>query len=124
MDVTVMELLIGFFGTVMVGLFIILMRGFRSELREIHVEQRDTRVELRTMSTKLVDMEKTFNGRLVGMEKTFNERFTGMEKSLVRIEATQVEHGKQLDRMADQGERIAVLEGAVGIGVGAVGISA
>ena len=30
-----------------------------------------------------------------------------------RIEATQVQHSKQLDRMADQGERIAYLEGAL-----------
>ena len=31
----------------------------------------------------------------------------------MRIEVTLEAHGKQLERMADQGERIATLEGAV-----------
>ena len=33
------------------------------------------------------------------------------EDSLARIETTLAEHGRLLDRMADQGERIAALEG-------------
>ena len=35
-----------------------------------------------------------------------------VKQSLARVEATLAEHGRQLDRMADQGERIAALEGA------------
>ena len=34
-----------------------------------------------------------------------------VEDSLARVETTLSEHGRLLDRMADQGERIAALEG-------------
>ena len=38
-------------------------------------------------------------------------RLGSAEDSLARIETTLAEHGRLLDRMADQGERIAALEG-------------
>ena len=38
---------------------------------------------------------------------------TQVEESLARIEATQEMHSRQLERMADHGERIAALEGAI-----------
>ena len=37
----------------------------------------------------------------------------GIDGKLARIETTQEEHGRQLERIADHGERIAALEGAV-----------
>ena len=37
----------------------------------------------------------------------------GIDVRLARIETTQEEHGRQLARIADHGERIAALEGAV-----------
>ena len=40
-------------------------------------------------------------------------RLTGIDGRLARIETTQEEHGRQLARIADHGERIAALDGAV-----------
>ena len=48
------------------------------------------------------------NGNLADVKSDLAD----VNKSLVRIETTQKEHGRRLDRMADQGERIATLEGA------------
>ncbi len=54
------------------------------------------------------------------MESGVGERFDkvdthlgGIDVRLARIETTQEEHGRQLARIADHGERIAALEGAV-----------
>ena len=40
-------------------------------------------------------------------------RLGRVEESLVRIETVQEEHGRKLDGIADHGERISTLEGAV-----------
>ena len=39
-------------------------------------------------------------------------RLAGIDGKLARIETTQEEHGRQLGRIADHGERTAALEGA------------
>lgn len=50
----------------------------------------------------------------IGSEiRQLRDAVTENRGSLARIEATQAAHGKQLERMADQGERIATLEGAI-----------
>ena len=51
-----------------------------------------------------------------GLEARFDKADThlgGIDVRLARIETTQEEHGRQLERIADHGERIAALEGAV-----------
>lgn len=44
--------------------------------------------------------------------RVLSDRIGGIEERLVRMEATQEEHGRLLAGIADHGERIAALEGA------------
>ena len=78
----------------LIALLGFVLQGIRSELRSglesLHIELGGVKQDV------------------AGVKKDLAEA----NKSLVRIETTLIEHGRQLERMADQGERIAALEGA------------
>ena len=61
-----------------------------------------------------VDARSEKQGTDIGSEiRQLRESVTGNKESLARIETTLAAQGRQLERMADQGERIAALEGAI-----------
>ncbi|MCY3953705.1 MAG: hypothetical protein OXG55_01065 [bacterium] len=50
--------------------------------------------------------------RIDKVESSLSSSLLSIHQSLARIETTLEEHGRQLERMADHGERIAALESA------------
>lgn len=71
---------------------------------------------LRGLRTDVAGVETRLDKRFDKVDERFVKvegDITRITESLVRIEVTLDAHGKQLERMADQGEGIATLEGAV-----------
>ena len=71
---------------------------------------------LRGLRTDVAGVETRLDKRFDNVDERFVKvegDITRITESLVRIEVTLDAHGKQLERMADQGEGIATLEGAV-----------
>ena len=84
MNTAVISSIIGTVGAAFVAVLVFFLQGLREDIRALG--GRLDRVELRL---------GTIDGRLE------------------RIETVQQEHGRKLDGLADHGERIAALEGAV-----------
>ncbi len=87
----------------------------RFEKFETAVDARFDRVDARFEKFETaVDARSEKQGTDIGSEiRQLRESVTGNKESLARIETTLAAQGRQLERMADQGERIAALEGAI-----------
>ncbi len=87
----------------------------RFEKFQATVEGRFDRVDARFEKFETaVDARSEKQGTDIGSEiRQLRESVTGNKESLARIETTLAAQGRQLERMADQGERIAALEGAI-----------
>ena len=82
---------------------------------ETAVDARFDRVDARFEKFETaVDARSEKQGTDIGSEiRQLRESVTGNKETLARIETTLAAQGRQLERMADQGERIAALEGAI-----------
>ena len=88
MNTAVISSIIGTVGAAFIAVLIFYLQGLRDDIR--------------ALGTRLSE-------RIDGVES----RLGGIEERLVRIETVQEEHGRKLDGIADHGERISALEGAV-----------
>ena len=84
MNTAVISSIIGTVGAAFIAVLIFYLQGLRDDIRAVGV-------------------------RIDGVESRLGQ----VEESLVRIETVQEEHGRKLDGLADHGERISALEGAV-----------
>ena len=62
---------------------------------------------------RMETMESSLRSDLGGRIDAVESRLGRVEESLTRIETVQEEHGRKLDGIAEHGERISALEGAV-----------
>ena len=65
------------------------------------------------LGARIDKVESGLESRLGARIDKVETHLAGIDGKLARIETTQEEHGRQLERIADHGERIAALEGAV-----------
>ena len=88
MNTAVISSIIGTVGAAFIAVLIFYLQGLRDDVRAL---------------------ETRLGERIGGVESRLGQ----VEESLVRIETVQEEHGRKLDGLADHGERISALEGAV-----------
>ena len=95
MNTAIVSSIIGTVGAAFIAVLVFFLRALRDDIRAV-------------------------GARIDKVESGVGERFDkvdthlgGIDVRLARIETTQEEHGRQLARIADHGERIAALEGAV-----------
>ena len=100
--VAILAPVIGVIGAAGVSVLTLYLRGLRTDVAGV-----ETRLDKRF--DKVDERFDNVDERFVKVEGDI----TRITESLVRIEVTLDAHGKQLERMADQGEGIATLEGAV-----------
>lgn len=84
MNTAIVSSIIGTVGAGFIAVLVFYLQGLRDDIRAV-----GTRID--------------------GVES----RLGRVEESLMRIETVQKEHGRKLDGIADHGERISALEGAV-----------
>jgi len=132
MNTAIVSSIIGTVGAGLIAVLVFYLQGLRDDIRalESRLGERIGGVD-KTLGERIGEVEKTLGERIGGVDKTLGERIGGVEKTLgeriggvesrlggieerlVRIEAVQEEHGRKLDGIADHGERISALEGAV-----------
>lgn len=88
MNTAVISSIIGTVGAAFIAVLVFYLQGLLDDIRAL---------------------ETRLGTRINGVES----RLGRVEESLVRIETVQEEHGRKLDGIADHGERISALEGAV-----------
>ena len=88
MNTAVISSIIGTVGAALIAVLTLHLRGLRDDIRAV-------------------------GARIDGVESRLDSRLSRVEESLTRIETVQKEHGRKLDGLADHGERISALEGAV-----------
>lgn len=95
MNTAIVSSIIGTVGAGFIAVLVVYLQGLRDDIRAVHAR---------------IDKLGLGLGDRIG---EVGSRLGGIEERLVRMEATQEEHGRLLAGMADHGERIAALEGAV-----------
>ena len=117
MDLVLEAAVLGGLMTVLGTILAFMLRALRSEIGavESRLGERFDRVDARFKKFETaVDARFEKQGTDIGSEiRQLRESVTGNKESLARIETTLAAQGRQLERMADQGERIAALEGAI-----------
>ena len=132
MNTAVISSIIGTVGAAFIAVLIFYLQGLRDDVRalETRLGERIGGVET-SLGERIGGVETSLGERIGGVETRLGERIGGVETSLgeriggvetrlgrveeilVRIETVQEEHGRKLDGIADHGERISALEGAV-----------
>ena len=121
MNTAVISSIIGTVGAAFIAVLIFYLQGLRDDVRalETRLGERIGGVET-SLGERIGGVETRLGERIGGVETRLGERIGGVEtrlgrveESLVRIETVQEEHGRKLDGIADHGERISALEGAV-----------
>ena len=112
-------------GAGLIALLGFVLQGIRSELRSglaaVRTELTGVKDDLTSVKSDVADVKsdvanlKSDVADLKSDVATVKDDMAVVKESLVRIETTQIEHGRRLDRMANQGERIATLEGALAV---------
>ena len=128
MDLVLEAAVLGGLMTVLGTILAFMLRALRSEIGAVEsrlgerfdrvddrFEKFETAVDARFKKFETaVDARFEKQGTDIGSEiRQLRESVTGNKESLARIETTLAAQGRQLERMADQGERIAALEGAI-----------
>ncbi len=99
MDSAIVASIIGTLGAAFITVLIYFLLSLRDGIRAV-----DARID---------KMGSGLESRLGARIDKVESRLTTIDEKLVRIEATQEEHGRLLVGMAGHGERIAAVEGAV-----------
>ena len=99
MNTAIVSSLIGTVGAGFIAVLVFFLQALRDDIRAV--------------GTRIDKVETGLESRLGARIDKVETRLTGIDGSLARIEVTQEEHGRQLARIADHGERIAALEGTV-----------
>ena len=102
MNTAVISSIIGTVGAGFIAVLVFYLQGLRDDIRAL-----ETRLGER------IDGETGLRAELGGRLDTVESRLGAIDGKLARIETVQQEHGRKLDGIADHGERISALEGAV-----------
>ena len=128
MNTAVISSIIGTVGAAFIAVLIFYLQGLRDDVRalETRLGERIGGVETRLgeridgesglkaeLGGRLDKVESGLKAELGGRLDKVESRLTAIDGKLARIEAVQQEHGRKLDGLADHGERISALEGAV-----------
>lgn len=129
MNTAIVSSLIGTVGAAFIAVLVFFLQGLRDDIRAVGARidrlESGLRSELGGRIDRLASglrselggridkVESGLRAELGGRLDSVESRLTAIDGKLARIEATQVEHGRLLVGMADHGERIAALEGAV-----------
>ena len=103
MNTAVISSIIGTVGAAFIAVLIFYLQGLRDDIRAL-----ETR-----LGERIGGVESGLRAELGGRLDKVESRLGRVEESLVRIETVQEKHGRKLDGIADHGERISALEGAV-----------
>ena len=114
MNTAVVSSIIGTVGAGLIAVLILYLQSLRDDIRALGVRIDGMESGLRTELGERIDgmgssLRTELGERIDGVES----KLAGIEERLVRIETIQEEHGRTLDAIADHGERISALEGAV-----------
>ena len=128
MNTAIVSSIIGTVGAAFIAVLVFFLQALRDDIRAVGA--RIDKVES-GLGERFDKVESGVGERFDKVESGVGERFDkvesgvgarfdkvdthlgGIDVRLARIETTQEEHGRQLARIADHGERIAALEGAV-----------
>ena len=128
MNTAIVSSIIGTVGAAFIAVLVFFLQALRDDIRAVGA--RIDKVES-GLGERFDKVESGLGARFDKVESGVGERFDkvesgvgarfdkvdthlgGIDVRLARIETTQEEHGRQLARIADHGERIAALEGAV-----------
>ncbi len=110
MDSAIVASIIGTLGAAFITVLVYFLLSLRDGIRAVDV--RIDKMESR-LGARIDKLESGLESRLGARIDKVESRLTTIDEKLVRIEAIQEEHGRLLGGMADHGERIAALEGAV-----------
>ena len=99
MNTAIVSSIIGTVGAVFIAVLVFFLQALRDDIRAVGV--------------RIDKVESGLESRLGARIDKVETHLAGIDGKLARIETTQEEHGRQLERIADHGERIAALEGAV-----------
>ncbi|MDE0652940.1 MAG: hypothetical protein OXI26_04770 [bacterium] len=112
MDSIIVASLIGALGAAFITVLIYFLQSLRDDIRAVgaRIDRMGPALESR-LDERIDKMESRLGARIDSVES----RLTGIDEKLVRMEATLEAHGRLLAGMADHGERIAALEGAVSV---------
>ena len=95
MNTAIVSSIIGTVGAAFIAVLVFFLQALRDDIRAVGAR-----------------FDKVESGLGARFDKV-DTHLGGIDVRLARIETTQEEHGRQLARIADHGERIAALEGAV-----------
>ena len=99
MNTAIVSSIIGTVGAAFIAVLVFFLQALRDDIRAVGV--------------RIDKVESGLESRLGARIDKVETHLAGIDGKLARIETTQEEHGRQLERIADHGERIAALEGAV-----------
>ena len=106
MNTAIVSSIIGTVGAAFIAVLVFFLQALRDDIRAVGA--RIDKVEP-GLGARIDKVESGLGARIDKVEI----RLGGIDGRLARIETNQEEHGRQLARIADHGERIAALEGAV-----------
>ena len=136
MNTAIVSSIIGTVGAAFIAVLVFFLQALRDDIRAVgaRIDKVESGLESR-LGARIDKVESGVGERFDKVESGVGERFDkvesglesrlgaridkvdthlgGIDVRLARIETTQEEHGRQLARIADHGERIAALEGAV-----------
>ena len=131
MNTAIVSSLIGTVGAGFIAVLVFFLQALRDDIRAVgtRIDKVETGLESRLgaridkvetrLGARIDKVETRLGARIDKVESRLGARIdkaetrlTGIDGSLARIEVTQEEHGRQLERIADHGERIAAREGA------------
>ena len=129
MNTAIVSSIIGTVGAAFIAVLVFFLQALRDDIRAVgaRIDKVETGLESRLgaridkvetglesrLGARIDKVETGLESRLGARIDNVESRLTGIDGRLARIETTQEEHGRQLARIADHGERIAALEGAV-----------
>ena len=125
MDSAIVASIIGTLGAAFITVLVYFLLSLRDGIRAVdaRIDKMESRLGARIdklesglesrLGARIDKVESGLESRLGARIDKVESRLTTIDEKLVRIGATQEEHGRLLGGMADHGERIAALEGAV-----------
>ena len=109
-----MSTVVSILGAGLIALLGFVLQEMRSSLKTLTSDVAELKTDMAELKTDMAEV-KTDVAEVKSDLAEVKEDLTTANTSLVRIETTQTEHSRRLDRMADQGERISALEGALAV---------
>ena len=128
MNTAIVSSIIGTVGAGFIAVLVFYLQSLRDDIRAVHarIDKLGSGLGARIgevesgLGDRIGEVESGLGARIGEVESGLGarigeveSRLGGIEERLIRIETTQEEHGRLLAGIADHGERIAALEGAV-----------